>query len=109
MATSRLSRRKTPELSGDAEQLAHLLIQKAKAGPVGLHPGAVNDELRDGPLAHMAQYLIGRAGHLLDINLGIGDLMLLEKALCFAAVPAPDSGIDSNMHAPHDTGMMASL
>jgi hypothetical protein len=107
----RTTNRVPPEacLDGDAEQFAHLLAQKAETGSVGLHPLAVNDELRDGALAHMAHYIIGGAGYQLNVDFGIGNLMLLQETLRFAAVAAPNGGIDKDVHAPHDTRMIEPL
>jgi len=74
----------------DAEAIGHFLIEEAATGAVGLHPFAIDDELRDGALADVAKDLFGGAGCFFDVNFGVGNAVLFEEALGFAAVAAPD-------------------
>jgi len=85
---------------GHAEKLGHFLVEKPLAGTVRLNPFTVQDELRDSPFAHMADDFLCRPGVGLDINFGIGDLVLFKEPFSFAAIAAPRSGIDQNMHPP---------
>jgi hypothetical protein len=68
-------------------------MKKAASGPVGLHPLAVNNKLWDRPFADVPKYLIRRAWSLLDIDLGIGDIVCFQEAFRFAAVAAPGGGV----------------
>jgi hypothetical protein len=74
------------------------MVEKALAWTVRLNPFAVNDELGDGPLAHLPDNFFGGARTGLDIDLGIGDQVLFEETFGFAAIAAPRSGIDQHMH-----------
>jgi hypothetical protein len=73
----------------DAEALAHLCMKEAAADAIRLHPFTIDDELRDSTLAYVTQDFIGRPGSGLDVDLGVRDLVMVEKALGFAAVPTP--------------------
>jgi len=88
-----------PGGASNPKKLAHLLMQEALAGTVRLYPLAVNDKLRDGSLADVADHFIGGAGAGLDIDLGVGDLVFLEELLGFATIAAPRCGIDRHVHA----------
>jgi hypothetical protein len=80
------------------EQLAHLLVEEASAWTVRLDPFAIQDELRDGSLAHMTDKLVRSAGSVLDVDLGISDLVFFEEFLGFAAIAAPHSRIKQKRH-----------
>jgi hypothetical protein len=54
-----------------------------------LDPFAVDDKLRDGPLANVFDDLVGGPWGVLDVDFGVGDLMFIEKAFGFPAIPAP--------------------
>jgi hypothetical protein len=84
----------------DAQALGHFVIQEAFAGPVRLHPFAVNDELRDGTFTGLLDHFVGGAWGVFDIDLFEDDIVLLQKALGFAAVRAPNAGVDSDLHRP---------
>jgi hypothetical protein len=88
------------ELAGPrhAEEIGHLLVKKAMACAVRLDPFAVDDELGDGPFAHMSDDFLCRPRAGLDINFGVGDLVLFEEPFGFAAIAAPHSGIHQNLH-----------
>lgn len=91
-----------PDLAGSsrlkAEPDRHLFAQKASAWTVGLHPFAVDHELRNRALADVPDKLLGGARRRLDINFGIGDLMLLEESFGLAAIPAPRCGVELHIH-----------
>ena len=73
-------------------------MEKALARAVRLDPLAVDDELWNGALTDMTHNLVGRTGCALDINLGVRDVVLVEKALCLAAIAAPSGGIHLDVH-----------
>ena len=81
-----------------AQALGHGVVKKAFAGRVGLHPFAIDDELRDGSLSGMANDFVGGSGSLLNVNFAVRDFVAIEEALGFAAVRAPEGGIDGNIH-----------
>ena len=56
---------------------------------VRLDPFSIENELRDGPLAHMPNHFLGRARSALDVNFGVRDLVLLKEPFGFAAIAAP--------------------
>ena len=67
-------------------------------GFVGLDPLAVEDELRDAALAGLGDHLVGGAWGGFDVDLGVGNRVSRKKALGFAAVAAPVSGINEKLH-----------
>jgi hypothetical protein len=81
-----------------AQALSHFLVQEAFAGPVRLHPLAVNDELRDGAFTRLLDYFVSGSGRVFNIDFTERDFMALEKALGFPAVWTPEAGIDSYFH-----------
>jgi len=64
-------------------------VEKALTGPVRLDPSSIENELWDRPLAGIGNYLRCGAGSGLDVDLGIRDSVLVEKALGLAAIAAP--------------------
>src|ERR1700761_9322960 len=82
----------------DAEELFHLVVEEALAGFVGLDPLAVEDELGDGALPYVGLYGVGGSGGVLDVDLFVGDVVLVEEALGFAAVAAPGGRVDGQIH-----------
>ena len=82
----------------NTQAFGHLLVQKALARAVRLHPFAINDKLRDGALAGAGDHLVRGAGRGFDINIFEWDVMSLQKALGDAAVRTPEGGIDDNFH-----------
>jgi hypothetical protein len=70
------------------------------AWTVRLDPFAIQDELRDGTLAHVADKLLSGARAVLDIDLGISDLVFFEEFFGFAAIAAPRSGVKQKSHDP---------
>ena len=68
-------------------------MEEASACTVRLDPFAIQDELRDSSLAHVTDKLVRGAGSVLDVDLGIGDLVSFEEFLGFAAIAAPRSRI----------------
>ena len=83
----------------DSKQLCHFLILKSFSGNVGLHPCAIDHELGDGPLSRLPDHLSGSVRSFLDVDLLVGDVVLVEPALGHIAVAAPRSGIDGQFHA----------
>lgn len=65
----------------DAQKFRHFFVKEAFAGTVGLHPAAIDDDLRDRALAGLPNDLLGSTGSGLDVDLLIRDVVLLEKAL----------------------------
>ena len=85
-------------IADKAEPLAHLFIEKTQAGAVGLHPLAVDDELGDGALADVPNQLGSGSGCSFDVDLGVGEAVSVEEALRLAAIAAPRSGIEDDLH-----------
>ena len=86
-------------LFGDAEEGGHFFVEEAAAGAIGLHPFAVNDELRDGAFADVFEQGVDGTGGALDVDFGVRDGVPGEEALGFAAVAAPVGGINEELHA----------
>jgi hypothetical protein len=84
----------------DAQLCFHLLIEKSLAGTVGLHPFTVNDELRDSALSNLADQLFRRTRGGRNVDLFVGDVVLVQEAFGFAAVWAPESGVNNKLHTP---------
>ena len=78
----------------------HLLIEKSLAGTVRLDPFAVDDELRDSALSNLPDQLFRRTRRGRNVDLFIGDVVLVEEAFGFAAVWAPEGGINNKLHNP---------
>jgi hypothetical protein len=83
----------------EAEACRHFLVEKTFTGAVGLEPFAVDDELWDGALAGAADDFLGGAGSGFDVDLLVGDLMLVEETLGDAAVGAPEGRVEGDLHA----------
>jgi hypothetical protein len=81
-------------LFSEAQQPAHLVIKEAFAWTVGLDPLPVEHELRDAALAGARDHFLRRAGRVLDINFGVGNVVLGQKPFCFVAVRTLLGGID---------------
>ena len=96
-------------LEGDAEQLAHLCMEEAAAGLIRLYPLAVDDILGNRALADMPQYFFDGAWRGFDVDFGVRNPVLVEKALGFAAIAAPCRSVEQNLHGRHHTGPHASL
>ncbi len=75
-----------------------LIEQQAAARLVGLKPLAIDDELRNGPLAHVAQKLGRCDGIGVYIDFGVRDAMRIEEQLSRAAIAAPGSRIHLHHH-----------
>jgi hypothetical protein len=70
----------------NTQKLFHLLIKEALSGTVGLHPVAIDYELRDCPFARVLDDLFGSPGRGLNIDFLVGDVVLREEPFGFAAV-----------------------
>src|SRR5437763_2544352 len=84
-----------------AEPFRHFLVEKAFSRTVGLEPFAVDDKLRDGALAGATDDFLGGAGSGFDVDLLIGELVLVEEALGDAAVGAPEGRVEGDLHAQY--------
>src|SRR5437870_3191056 len=90
-----------------SQQLFHLFVVKALAWGIGLDPFSIDDKLRDGAPAGVLYHLFGRGGIVFDVNLFVGDLVLVQEALGFAAVRAPGSRINGQFHRDSDSKTLA--
>ena len=59
----------------DAEQFAHLCVEKSFANAIGLHPLTVDHKLRNAAFAGIANHVIGGARRGLNIDLPVGDFV----------------------------------
>ncbi len=84
----------------NSEPLVQLVIKQAPARFIRLEPLAVNHQLRNSALAHVAHYLGRRRGIGIDINLSVSKAMRVKKPFCREAVTAPGRRIDLNRHIP---------
>ena len=75
-----------------------LIVEQAAARCIGLPPLAVNDHLRDGALAYVPDDLLKGLRIFLDIDFGIRNAVQLEEFLGGAAVAAPFSRVDFDLH-----------
>ena len=71
------------------EALVQLIKKKPATRLVGLKPFAVNDQLRNGALAYIAQNFSRGSGIGIHIDLGVAYAVRFKKLLGCAAVPAP--------------------
>ena len=83
----------------EAKQGGHFLVEKTFSGAVGLEPFAVYDELGNGALSGAADDFLSGAGSGFDVDLLIGDLVVVEEALGNAAVGAPEGRVEGDLHA----------
>lgn len=82
-----------------AEALRYFLVEETFSGAVGLEPFAVDYQLGNSALAGAADDFLGGAGSSFDIDLLIGDLVLVEEALGHTAVGAPEGCVEGDLHA----------
>jgi hypothetical protein len=82
----------------NSEELGHLVVQKAFAGPIRLDPLSIQDELRNRALAGVGNDLGCSAWGGFDVDFGVGDGVQAEETLCLAAIAAPVGGIDKKLH-----------
>lgn len=59
-----------------AEELGHLVVQKALSRFVGLNPLAVENELRNRALAGVGDHLLCGARRRFDVDLSVGNCVL---------------------------------
>ena len=82
----------------NSEADEQLVDEQAAAGLGGLEPFAIDDELGDGALADVIDDF-GRGGRVgVNIDLGIGDSVLIEKLLGGTAIAAPCGGVNLHVH-----------
>jgi hypothetical protein len=82
----------------NAEECGHFFVEESAAGFVGLDPFSVDDELWDGALADVGLDGVGGTGDGLDVDLVVGEIVLLEEAFSLAAVAAPAGGVKGDVH-----------
>jgi hypothetical protein len=82
-----------------AQAFRHLVIEKAFAGAVGLNPFSINNKLGDGALPGASDDFVGGPGSRLDVDLGIGNIVLGEKTPGDAAIGTPKSRVEGYLHA----------
>ena len=75
-------------------------IEKSLTGTVGLDPFTVNDELWDSALSNLPDQLFRSTRRGGNVDLFIGDVVLVQEALGFAAVWAPENRINNKLHNP---------
>lgn len=80
------------------EALVELVVKQAASRFVGLKPLAVNYELRDGPLAYVANNFSRGCRIGIDIDFGVFDPMGLKKLFSRAAISAPCRSVDLHLH-----------
>ena len=85
---------------GNAKFQMEFFVEEAAAGTVGLEPLAVNDQLRDGALADMADEIGRGGGVLVDVDFGVGEVVGVKELLGGAAVTAPGGSVDGDLHRP---------
>jgi len=73
-------------------------MKKTLSWLIWLDPLSIQDKLRNGPLARMGDHLRCRARGGLNIDFDVRDRVLGEKAFGLAAVAAPVSGINKELH-----------
>jgi len=82
---------------GDAEALAHFLVEKTFAGRVWLDPFAINYELRNRAFARVFDDFVNRTGRAFDVNFFEGNIVLGQKAFGDTAVGAPKCGVNDQV------------
>src|SRR5271169_2715733 len=82
----------------DPEAFSHFVVKKTFTGTVGLDPFAVDDELGNGAFAGAFNDFVGGTGGGLDVDFFVGNIVLGEKAPGFAAVGAPEGGVEDEFH-----------
>jgi hypothetical protein len=73
----------------NSKPFGHFVVKETFSRSIGLHPYAVNHELRDGAFARACDDFFRRARRSLDIDLFVGNVVFGQKALGFAAIRAP--------------------
>src|SRR5580658_9931765 len=81
-----------------AQPLRHLLIEKALARTVRLHPLAIDHKLRYGLFSGAFHDFVNRAGRGGDVDLFVSNVVLGEKALGFAAIRTRGGGVNDQFH-----------
>src|SRR6185437_8000728 len=70
---------------------------KTPSRDIGLYPFAVQNKLRDGPLAGSADHFFGRAGDFFNVDFLVRNLVLRQPTLGGVAIAAPGSCVDSQV------------
>lgn len=82
----------------NAEPFGHFLVEESAARAVGLYPFSIDDELGYGALADMMENFLRRTGRYFNIDLCVGDTVLIEKTFCLAAIAAPGGRVEKQLH-----------
>lgn len=101
IAGSRFVVRFSAAVSGllfQAEALGHFFVEEAFSGDIGLNPLSIDDELRDGAFAGAFDDFFGGSGSGFDVDVDVGELVLVEEALGGAAIRTPGGGVDGDFH-----------
>jgi len=82
----------------NSEAAEQFFEEQPAAGLVGLEPFAVDDQLWDGALSYVLDDLSRGCRVGVDIDLGVGDAVLIEELLGGSAIAAPGSGVNLHVH-----------
>jgi len=80
------------------EAFGHVFVEEALVRAIGLDPFSVNYKLWDGTLAGAPHDLVGGSGRGFDVDVFVGQFVLVEEALGVATVGTPRRGIDGDFH-----------
>src|SRR5215469_9256680 len=83
----------------DAQAFGHFFVEESLARTIRLYPFAIDNKLRNGALAGVADDFFGGSGGEFDIDLVIGDVMLGQKTFGFTTIGAPESRVKDYIHA----------
>jgi hypothetical protein len=75
----------------NAQAFGHLLVEESFARTIGLHPFAIDNKLRNGALAGVAEDFFGGSRRGFDVDLLIGDVVFGQKTFGFTTIGAPES------------------
>jgi len=70
----------------DAQAFGHFFVEESLARMIMLYPFAIDNKLRNGALAGVADHFFGGSGGEFDIDLVIGDVMLGQKTFGFTTI-----------------------
>jgi len=84
----------------NSKPFGHFVVAEALARHVGLHPLAIDHELRDGALAGVFDDFIYGTRRGFDVYNFVGNVVLVEKTLSLAAVGAPRGSVNGKFHKP---------
>ncbi len=73
-------------------------MKKALPWFIRLDPFSIEDKLWDRALTRVGNDVLRGAGRFFDIDLNVGNCVLVKKAFRLAAITTPVSGIDKKLH-----------